>query len=155
MTYVLDTSMISALHRNYFPQRFPSLWRRLDQLTASGGWSSTREAFRELEDIGVPAAEWAKRNESLFFVPNSAEGTLVTAIYKVPHFLANIEKQKVLHGGKNADPFLVGRARAIGGCVVTMETLRPNAAKIPNICQHFSVPCLHLEKFMEQEGWTF
>jgi hypothetical protein len=36
-----------------------------------------------------------------------------------------------------------------------METLKLNAAKIPNICQHFNVKCLSLEQFMEKEGWTF
>jgi len=38
---------------------------------------------------------------------------------------------------------------------VTMELLRPNAAKIPNICQHFGVACMTLEQFMEAEGWKF
>jgi hypothetical protein len=36
-----------------------------------------------------------------------------------------------------------------------MEQLKPNAAKIPNICDHFSVPCFDLEEFMEAEGWEF
>lgn len=36
-----------------------------------------------------------------------------------------------------------------------MEQLKPNAAKIPNICQHFKVPCVDLEDFMEQEDWVF
>jgi hypothetical protein len=39
--------------------------------------------------------------------------------------------------------------------VVTMETLRPDAARIPNICEHFKVPCLSLEGFMEKESWQF
>jgi len=25
--------------------------------------------------------------------------------------------------------------------------------KIANICDHFDIPCLSLEKFMEAEGW--
>jgi hypothetical protein len=36
-----------------------------------------------------------------------------------------------------------------------MELLKPHAAKIPNICQHFTVPCMTLEEFMEAEGWRF
>ncbi len=39
--------------------------------------------------------------------------------------------------------------------VVTMEKPRLNAAKVPNICQHFGVPCLGLEDFMQWEGWRF
>jgi len=33
--------------------------------------------------------------------------------------------------------------------------LKPQAAKIPNVCQHFSVPCMDLETFMQQQGWSF
>lgn len=36
-----------------------------------------------------------------------------------------------------------------------MELLKPNAAKIPNICDHFKIPCMTLEQFMEAEGWVF
>ena len=40
------------------------------------------------------------------------------------------------------------------GCVVTLEGAPANAAKIPNICSHFGVGCIHLEGFMEREGWS-
>jgi len=70
-------------------------------------------------------------------------------------FQANIEKQKLYKGGRNADAFIVARAYAIGGTVVTAEQLKPNAVKVPNICKHFGIPCLDLEGFMEEEGWQF
>ena len=38
---------------------------------------------------------------------------------------------------------------------LTKEKLKPNAVKIPNICEHFMVPYLDLEGFMEKEDWTF
>jgi Domain of unknown function (DUF4411) len=80
---------------------------------------------------------------------------LNSKIYSVTHFQQNIEQQKLLKGGKNADPFVIAKAAIDGRAVVTMEQLRPNAVKIPNICQHFSVKCLSLEEFMEEEGWQF
>ena len=36
-----------------------------------------------------------------------------------------------------------------------MERLKPNAVKVPNICEHFKIPYLDLEGFMESEGWEF
>ncbi len=39
--------------------------------------------------------------------------------------------------------------------VVTLERLKPNAVKIPNICEHFKIAYLDLERFMEKEGWVF
>ena len=64
-------------------------------------------------------------------------------------------KDGVRRDGRNADAFVVARAYAIGGTVVTAERLKPNAVKVPNICAHFKVPCLDLEGFMEREGWEF
>lgn len=60
-----------------------------------------------------------------------------------------------MRGGRNADPFVIAKAGVEGHTVVTMELFKPNAAKIPNICQHFTVKCLTLEGFMEEEGWEF
>ncbi len=76
-------------------------------------------------------------------------------IYKVPHFQANIEKKKLVRGGNVADPFVVAKAAVMEMPVVTVEKYRPNAAKVPNICQHFGVPCLSFEEFMQHEGWRF
>jgi Domain of unknown function (DUF4411) len=73
----------------------------------------------------------------------------------ITHFQQNIEQQKLLKGGRNADPFVIAKAATDGKTVVTMELLKPNAAKIPNICKHFNIPCLTLEQFMETEGWQF
>lgn len=80
---------------------------------------------------------------------------MVSKIFAVHHFQQNIEMQKLLKGGLNADPFVIARAMAEGKTVVTMEQLKPNAVKIPNICNHFKVRWLNLEGFMEEQGWSF
>ena len=88
-------------------------------------------------------------------MPTAEEGAFIARIYSIPHFQQNIELQKLLKGGKNADPFIIAKAAVSEMSVVTMETLRQNAAKIPNICEHFDVPWMTLEGFMEAEGWEF
>lgn len=153
--YTLDTSVISALHRNYYRSRFVTLWKQFDAMVEEGRFTSTREAWRELEDLGGDPLDWARANPNLFTVPDAKEGAFVAGIYAVEHFQANIERQKILRGGRNADPFLIARAASIGATVVTMEQIKPNAAKIPNICDHFKVPCLDLRGFMEKEDWVF
>lgn len=133
-----------------------SLWKEFDQLVADGQITSTREVLHELGD-GSPGAdlEWAKANPKLFATPDAKEGAFVAKIYAITHFQTNVEKQKLYKGGRNADAFIVARASAIGGTVVTMERLKPNAVKVPNICAHFTIPYLDLEGFMEKEGWEF
>jgi hypothetical protein len=154
--YVFDTSPLSALFRNYYRRRFPTLWQNFDVLVATDGIVSTREAYREVEDCPIAELrDWSANNQALFAVPTAVEGAFVARIYGVPHFQQNLEQQKLLKGGRIADPFIIARAAAEKRTVVTMELFKHNAAKIPNICRHFNVPCLTLEEFMEAEGWQF
>jgi len=155
MKYVFDNSPLSALLRNYYPGRFPTLWKIFDKMITDGEITSTREAFREMIDLGVEFAQWAKDHEEIFAIPSAQEALFVAEIYKVKHFQQNIERQKILKGGKNADPFLIARAKILEIPLVTMERYKRNAVKIPNVCEHFKVECLHLEKFMERENWQF
>jgi hypothetical protein len=156
MKYVFDTSPLSTLHRNYYRGVFRSLWRDFDALVDSGQLTSTREVMREIEGAPIEALrQWANDHPDLFPTPTAKEAQFVIGIFAVPHFQNNIETKKLLRGGLVADPFVIARAAVTDASVVTMETLKPNAADIPNICQHFSIPCLTLEQFMEAEGWSF
>jgi Domain of unknown function (DUF4411) len=68
--YVFDTSPLSTLFKNYYPKRFPSLWKNFDALVAANGLVSTREAYREIVD--GPSAElrqWGGDNQAIFSVP--------------------------------------------------------------------------------------
>lgn len=157
MSYVFDTSPFSTLFRNYYRNVFRSLWRDFDQLVAAGEILSTREVRREIDVGPVPALrQWAKDHADLFPAPDATEAVFVARIFReVPHFQNNIETRKLLAGGLVADPFVIARAQVTGSTLVTMETLKPNAADIPNICAHYRIPWLSLEEFMEAEGWSF
>lgn len=154
--YVFDNSPLSALFRNYYRKTFPSLWTKFDDLVNAGHLVSTREAYNEIIDGSLEGVrEWAKANQGLFAAPTRDEGEMVARIYGVKHFQQNITQQKLLKGGRNADPFIIARAAVEERIVVTMEAFKANSAKIPNICRHFGVKCLTLEEFMEVEGWQF
>ena len=156
MTYVFDTNAFSQLFHSYYRDRFPSLWAQFDSLLEAGAITSTREVAREIEDDRVAALrDWAKNHTHLFPAPTAEEAGIVSRIFSVSHFQQVIELKKLYKGGKNADPFVIARARTLDGIVVTMERERPNAARIPNICRHFDVECISLEGFMEREGWRF
>ena len=128
--YVFDNSPLSALFKSYYRGRFPTLWKNFDKLVADSGIISTREVLREIEDSAITdLREWAKNNAAVFTVPTAGEGEFVAKIYSVAHFQQNIEQQKLLKGGRNADPFVIAKAATDGGTVVTMELHKPNAAK--------------------------
>jgi Domain of unknown function (DUF4411) len=154
--YVFDNSPFSALFKSFYRRRFPSLWGNFDSLIADGTITSTREVARELDRFSNQAClEWLAGNREIFTTPTAAEAQVVRDIYAVRHFQQNLDTKKLQKGGLNADPFVVAKASASNAAVVTLEQFAPNAARIPNICQNFDVPCLSLEDFMEAEGWEF
>lgn len=80
---------------------------------------------------------------------------VVQQVLAIPHFQSLIGTKAILKGTPVADPFVVAAGKVNKAVVVTQEKLKRNAAKIPNACQHFHVPCINLETFMTKQGWTF
>ena len=156
MSFVFDNGPLSHLFRHYYRSVFVTLWDNFDALVDGGAITSAREVLREIEDSSIePLRIWAADNVGVFQAPTAKEAACVAQIDQVPHFQQNIEMQKILKGGLVADPFVIAKAKIEGKTVVTTEKFKPNAAKIPNICRHFGVPCMSLEEFMEGQGWKF
>lgn len=156
MIYVFDTSAFRVL-RHYYPKRFPSLWDGIDELIDADEFVSVREVYNELQDFNDEGflLEWAKDRKAIFRKPNDKETEFVAKILVVKHFQTLIGKQNLLKGKPVADPFIVAAAHVHEGTVVTEERHKKNAAKIPNVCEHFEVPCVSLEGFMDAQGWSF
>ena len=155
MIYVFDSSALISLFNNFYPSRFPSLWEKFDQLVNGGNIISVREVYNEIKGRGDRLSEWAKGEKNFFPQPSPEELAFLTEIFNVPHFQSLIRQKERLQGKPVADPLVIAKAKALNGCVITQEANRPNAARIPNVCIHFSLNCLNLEGFMEEENWTF
>lgn len=165
MNYVFDTSSIRSL-QHFYPRVFKSIWDGLDGLVAKSELISTREVFNEIErqDVSDEVLAWTKNHKAMFSTPTGAELLFVAEIFRIRHFQGLIGAQQRLKGTPVADPFVIACARINQATVVTEEgwqrggkslVLKPNAAKIPNVCAHFKIPCIDLEEFMHQQGWTF
>jgi hypothetical protein len=154
--YIFDSSSFIVLG-HYFPQRFPSFWKKFDAAVLKGEIKSVREVFNELKGLGnKPHLDtWIAENKKIFLVPAAAETEFVAQIFAVPHFQQIVSRQQRLKGNPVADPFVIAAARVCSGCVVTEEAKKPNAARIPNICEHFGISCNSIEGFLEAKGWKF
>jgi len=156
MKYVFDSDSLIDLFRHYYPERFPTLWEKFDALVSDGKLVSVREVFNEIGSREDSLAIWAKEKKTILFLESTSEELeFVGKIFQERHFQGMIRKQERLKGKPVADPFVIARAKISGGCVVTQENNTENAAKIPNVCDHFGIPCINLEGFMEKENWTF
>lgn len=143
------------MFKYYYPERFPSLWKKFDQLVKDEQIISVKEVSRELEGQEDLLSQWVKDNKSFFQSPATNEFQMVTDIFQIPHFQTLIRKQERLLGKPVADPFVIAKAHSIGGCVITTEKYKKNAAQIPNVCERFNIPWMDLERFMKEEDWTF
>lgn len=156
MPYVIDTSSLMAL-RDYYPKRFPTFWSRFDQRVQDGTIISVQEVYRELQGRNVPQwlLDWAQANRGIFLKPYELEMQFVQQIFQVPHFQNLISQKQRYSAVPVADPFLIASAHVKEGYVVTQEAKPPNGAKIPNVCNYFSVGCIDLEGFLDHMNWTF
>jgi hypothetical protein len=156
MTFVIDTNSLGVL-KNYYPQTFASLWTEIDRIVSDGTLLSVEEVFDESEQRidSVHMNEWIKRNKSIFAPPTEQEMAFVAEIFQVSHFRQLVSEDALLRGGHVADPWLIARAKVLGGCVVTEEKLKPQAAKIPNVCQHFQIDCCNVEELLRRKGWRY
>ncbi len=155
MIYVFDSGPLINMFRHYYPERFPSLWEKFDDLIEQELVISVKEVSRELSGHDDSLSNWVKDSNGLFLPPTPNEFLFVTEIFKVTHFQDLIRKQERLEGKPVADPFVIAKAKQIGGCVITTEKHKPNSAKVPNVCDHFNVEYMGLEDFMVKENWTF
>lgn len=155
--YILDTNTLSQLFRFYYRDNFPSLWIKFEQLVFDSRVLSTREVLRELGDgkKAELAYAWAVDHENLFPDPGMGEVRFVSRIFAVRHFQQNLQSKKGKPRKQVADPFVIAQAKQTGGTVVTEEAKPPNGARIPNICEHFEIPCIDLQQLMDREGWVF
>lgn len=154
--YVFDTNSFRVLE-NYYPKRFPTFWSNFDGTVEAGTVVSVREVYNEMERLARTPwlLEWAKEHRDSFLTPTSAEMQFVAQIFSIPRFSSLVGKTQQLQGYPVADPFVIACARVQGGCVVTQEAHRLNAAKIPNVCQHFGIDCTNVEGFLSRMGWRF
>jgi hypothetical protein len=154
--YILDTNSFRVFG-NYYPEAFPSFWERIEGLAKDGRLVSCHEVAKELDvqNAAQHIDEWVRGHSELFAIPTADEMVLVAQILAIPHFQQLIGPQQRLRGLPVADPFLVARGMATGGCVITEESLKPNAARMPNVCEHFAVRYTNAQGFLGEVGWRF
>jgi hypothetical protein len=156
MIHVFDTNSMRVL-ANYYPKRFPNFWKLFDAAVEAGSVVSVSEVYNELQFQVTDEwfLNWIEDHKSMFRIPSAEEGQFVAEIFKIDHFRILVGEKQQLKGQPVADPFLIAHAHIHKGIVVSEEREKPNAAKIPNVCSHFGIPCTNVDGFLEACGWEF
>lgn len=152
MKYIFDSGPFIDC-RYYFPNIFKTYWRNLNQLAHDKNILSVKEVYNEILRGSDIISEWADKNKEIFEKPTSDEFSIVSEILSKHREL--IRAMNISGGTPVADPFIIAKAKVNNLIVVTQETYRENAHKIPNICEELGVEYMSLQKFMNKEGWEF
>jgi len=130
MRYCVDTSgWLDGWQRNYPPDVFPTLWRRVEIVIESGDIFSSEEVYVELQKKDDEIHDWMKaRKEMLVPLTESIQTLASELLSEFP------------------DPFVIATAIDKNATVVTGEPITGNLSKprIPDVCNVRGVRCIKL-----------
>ncbi len=154
--YIFDTCVFRTLD-HYYPTRFPTLWRKIEELISTGRVWSVREVRRELDNQGTSdfMKDWLQENRTIFRISSPEELLFVRKLFENPRYVNLIKWQNILKGYPSADPFIISAGKVHGATVVTQESRNTHAVRIPQVCDEQAVSCINLERFLELEGLIF
>lgn len=150
--YCIDANFFLNLKYFYFMDVFVSLKSNLETLAQEERIVISKAVLDELERKEDEIFSWVK---STF---PRVEDIDVDQANILPDI---VDKNSTWTEGERtpADPIVIALAETKGYIVVTHEKKSPfnHGAnnRIPAVCEHRSVNCLHTNEFFKEEGWLF
>lgn len=154
MKYLLDANTyIQAKNQYYGMDICPAYWDWLDHQVQRGLVGSIDLIGKELKDGNDELAEWIKERPNHFIRNDDADTQ--AAFAEIAQWIAAGDYNP---GNRDtfltkADPWLIAKAKTIGSVLVTHESfaaLNTKKVKIPNVCNHFGVPCQNTFQFLRE-----
>ena len=169
--YIIDNNSFRVFS-HYYPDIFPSFWRSIDALIAADKFQSVDEVKKEIDGKydnsnfnhdpkyyrqDIQFRDWYQARRQIFSPLDNQESQVLPQV--LGHYSSDIIADKFYNPSANfADPYLIAKAKAKNGVVVTEERSRTknnNDGKIPTICRLCSVKCINAEDFMHTQKWKF
>jgi hypothetical protein len=153
----LDSNVfIQAKNGPYKFKVFGVFWAFLHEQINAGTIRCPKMVYQEIvknEEPRDDLATWIKaRRQSGLFV--DANPDVQKAMNRVADYvIRKYEQQQAGHFLSGADPWLIAHAMYSKGTVVTNESAkRPQAkaARIPDVCDEFKVPCIDTYEMLER-----
>ncbi len=156
--YIIDTSSIIDLFRNYPIDRFPRLWKNLDKLIEENRLISHKKVLEELSKKEDNAYKWIKEREKMLKDVTQKQAEIVKNILRDFPELIDYNKEE------EADPWLIALAleereqRRLATrlvIIVTEERLKGNKINIPFVCQKLEIESIDILGLMRKEDWKW
>lgn len=152
LKYSLDTSAIlDGWNRNYPPDVFPTVWRRIEYLAARGDLIATDEVLKELEKQDDDVHKWLKARSRMVIPLDTKIQTEAKRILAAYPRLVNPRQNR-----HQADAFVIALASLENGVVVSAEKRRSmRNPKMPDVCDDMGIKHMRLVEVLRQFGYSF
>jgi hypothetical protein len=149
--YLLDSSALFDLKRDYPVSIFPSLWDNFNDLCQNKIIVAPREVLREIKKGNDELLEWADNFDEIFLEPTDEE---VEILQEVMGYYPDRVIQK--YGTSIwADPLLVAAGKHYHIPIIQHESIDPNQFKIPTVASKLDVRCIRLVDLFDEQSWRF
>jgi len=149
--YLLDSSALFDLKRDYPISIFPSLWDSFNNLCQNKIIVAPREVLREIKKGNDELVEWAHNFDEIFLEPVDEEVEILQQVMSI--YPANILQK--YSTGIWADPLLVAAGKYYNIPIIQHESTDPNQYKIPSVAARFGVRCIKLIHLFDEQSWRF
>jgi hypothetical protein len=151
--YSIDSSALVFAWTDAYPvAHFATFWERLDALAREGRALVSDEVFEEMSRKDDDLYAWLKvRPQMVVAHTDDIQGSVRELLKSHPLLIKAIGTNR-----SGADPFVIALARCRNAMVISQER-RGSAQKpkIPDVCDHYHVPCERLRHLITTEGWRF
>lgn len=149
--YVIDTSALIDLYKQYPRRIFSGLWTRFEEMCNEKLIIAPKEVLSELRRQDDDLLQWAKDNGDIFLEPSENEVLILARIFEVypPQIIAKYDTTPW------ADPLVIACAAHYRLGIIQHESNDSNQYKIPPVARIFGVPCIRLVEFFDEQGWEF
>lgn len=159
MLYIFDADTLITSARFYLIDRFPVYWEWLAHCGEQGDIKVSLEQFNEVTNGDDALSQWLSESDikSAMLLDEEPDAELLRRVHS-DGYAPDLSEDELVTVGK--DPFLIAYALADPGgrTVVSFESSHPNKQrankKVPNVCNHFGVPCVKLNHVLNDLDFT-
>ena len=155
--YLIDSNiLIEASNRYYGTEFCPAFWTWLSLQFHEGRILSIHPVAEEVSKRDDTVSKWVANNRKFFLMPDS--DSIVSARVIGDWMQSqNFRSNAVREFADSTDHLLIAYAMTHACTVVTQEVRSDGTkkVKIPNVCEHFNVPCVNTFEMLRTERPTF
>ena len=97
MNYIFDTSSLVVLFKNFYPDNFPSLWKKFNHSVSQGQYFSVKEVRQEIDSYAEMdyLKRWSKEHKQFFLHPSKDEIQFISQMFLEHIHFQGLVKNKI------------------------------------------------------------